>query len=118
MRKLSLLAILLLPLPAWAVDCFVSEYSFITMMQDGQRAQAVLEPALAVQKVTFTTTSTQSAVFNAATRVIRVVCTAKAHFEISTNPTSTTADSYVAPDTAEYFGIQNTGLRISFKDES
>lgn len=115
MKKfLSLL--MLLPLPALAVDCHISEYSYISQMADGQRAQAILEPAIATQKITFTTTSTQSSAFASGVRVIRVVCTAKTHFEIGANPTASNADPFLAANTPEYFGVSSSTLLIAFQD--
>ena len=119
MKKLLFVLLACFPMSALAVDCHISEYAYVTMVQDGQVAQAVREPPLLQpQRITFTTTSTQSAVFHANTRVIRIICSAKTHFEIGANPTASTADSYVAQDTAEYFGVSTTGLRIALKDST
>jgi hypothetical protein len=67
------------------------------------------------------TTSTQSAAFGLNPRIkfIRVICDAKAHFVVGTNPTATANSPYVAADVAEYFGLALGGTwKIAFYDGS
>lgn len=118
MKKL-LLAILLTAFaaPAWAVDCHISQYVNIAMATDGKELPAGSEPvAAATLKVTFTTTSVQSSTFTAGISFIRVVCTAKAHFEIGTNPTASNVDPFIPANTVEFFGISIANAKIAFQD--
>jgi len=113
-KYLLLLALAILaPMGAQAADCFVSEYAYITRSADSKDVQ-VARAAVTTQQVTYTT-STQSAAFNTATKYIRVICTAKAHFVISTNPTATAATPYLPTDLPEYFGVE-AGQKIAFYD--
>jgi hypothetical protein len=119
MKKLLLsLALMAMAGPALAVDCFISPYSYIAATSDGRDAQAAREPSGTPLKVTFTDTSTQSTALASTTVMVRVICTAKAHFLISADPTATTDHPYVAADTAEYFGISGAasaaGIKIAF----
>ncbi len=92
--------------PSFAATCFISEYTNI--IRDGRNyiVPVAQEPAVTIQTVTYTTT-TQSAAFDSTTKLIRIVCDAKAHFEFGTNPTATASDPYLAADTPEYFGVDS-----------
>jgi hypothetical protein len=79
-------------------------------------AQIAQMPPVAEQKVTFTTT-TQSAAFNAATRLIRVHPTSICSIAIGANPTATTSTMRLAADAVEYFGV-NAGDKIAFVDNT
>lgn len=119
MRKLLFIALLAFSLPSWAATCKISEYRSLAQDSRGQDVPVALEPAVTTQTVTYTT-SAQSSAFNSATRFIRVVCDAKAHFVISTAGTNATANSpFVAADSPEYFGVQaGQALIIDFYDGS
>lgn len=104
--------LLLFSAPAWSATCKIAEYQGIL-----GGIPVASEPAIAVQEVTFTT-STQSSEFNAQTRVVRIVCDAKAHFRFGTGPSAVEDNPYLAADTPEYFGISATGLKVAFYDGS
>ncbi len=93
----------------------ISEYDKLAKDPSGHSVPVPLEPAIAVQRVTFTS-SAQSAEFNPKTRYIRVIADAKAHFLIGDNPVATDTDPYVAADTSEFFGLSRTGLKIAAYD--
>jgi hypothetical protein len=118
MKKL-LLGLLLscVALPSFAATCKVSEYRVLAEDSNGDEIQVALEPRVTSQTVTYTT-SAQSSAFNSATRFIRVVCDAKAHFRITTAGTNATADDpFIAADSPEYFGVQpGQALIIDFYD--
>ena len=115
MRKLLLLIALLFAFPAFGATCKISEYRNLGVGADGRTVPVAQEPARTEQTVTYTT-STASATFNAATRFIRVICDAKAHFKVSVSGTAATANSpYLAADSAEYFGVRRN-LKIVFYD--
>lgn len=107
MKHVLIAALLLLvAAPAWAASCKVTEYRALAADSTGKEIQVALEPPVTTQSVTYTA-SAQSAAFNSATRFIRVVCDAKAHFKISTAGTNAVAtDPYLPADSPEYFGIQ------------
>lgn len=66
--------------------------STLTITEVGQRAidGALVVPETATQSVTFAGTSTQSAVFQASTRYLRIVSDATCSIAIGTNPTAVT----------------------------
>lgn len=121
--KHLLIALLLLcaAAPSYAASCRVTEYRALALDSQGRELQIPLEPAVTSQIVTYTT-ATASAAFNSATRFVRIVCTAKAHYKFSTAGTAATAnDPYVPADSPEYYGIQNSTtspLKINFYDGS
>lgn len=82
---------------------------FVALPKDGpydasQPMPVGATPAVAEQKVAFTT-STQSAAFNAATRYVRIISDATCHLAFGANPTATTSNMRVVADSAEYFGV-------------
>ena len=116
MRKLCLIAALLFVAPAWSATCKISEYENLIVDNSGRWVPVAQEPAIAVQEVTYTT-STQSAAFNDRTRFVRIVCDAKAHFEFGASPTAAATDPYLSSDTPEYFGVtRGSSLEVAFYD--
>jgi hypothetical protein len=116
-RVLAALVAGFLCLPAWSADCHILEFSAI---QDvgGQSVQVALTPALAEQHLNDFTTTVASAAFNNLTNFIRIVCDSKTFFEISTDPSAATTNSYLSADTPEYFGVtQGTALKIAVATE-
>lgn len=115
MKKLFIL-VCLMASPAFGATCKISEYSRLVVDANNREVPVALEPAIAVQNITYTT-STQSAAFNSDTRFVRIVCDAKAHFEFGGNPTAAATDPYLAADTAEYFGLAGgSSLEVAFYD--
>lgn len=95
------------------VDLYITEYSKLAE----RNAQAALEPAIAVQKVSFTT-STQSATFNVNTKFVRLVSeTSKAHVAFGTDPTATANSTLLPADTPEVFGVK-AGHKLAAYDGS
>ena len=70
----------------------------------GSSVPVGLEPALAVQQVTFTT-STASAALSADTNFVRILCDGNAHMKVGQAPVATTGDTPLRADVAEYFGV-------------
>ncbi len=114
MKKILILVLLFFAGPAFAATCKISEYTDLSIDRAGRTIPVASEPSRVSQSVTFTT-STASATFNSATKFIRVICDAKAHFKIGPNPVSTATSPYLAADSAEYFGVRRN-LKISFYD--
>lgn len=118
MKRLAVLIVLLFAIPAFGGTCFISEYGYLVQDSAGRIVPVAAEPALAEQKVTYTT-STASNAFNAQTRFIRIICDAKAHFKVAASPTATANNTYVSTDASEYFGIAfNVSMKIAFYDGS
>ena len=61
---------------------------------------------LAVQNVSFTTSSVQSSAFNAKTRFIRVVADVDTKISFGLNPTASATTMTLPSGTVEYFGIK------------
>ena len=116
MRKLTLLILLFFALPAFGATCKISEYVRLVSDPAGRDVPVAQEPAPVEQNITYTTT-TASAAFNAATRFVRIVCDAKAHFKVAAAPTATATSPYLPADTPEYFGVI-AGQKIAFYDGS
>lgn len=114
MKQLLLVICLLSAAPAFAVDCHINEYTRMARDSTGDSIPVATEPKIATQNVTFTTTAVASATFNESTTFVRIICTSKTFFEFGTAPVATITDSYLAADTAEYFGCPQSGLRVSF----
>ncbi len=77
-------------------------------------AQAVKEPAIAEQAVTFTT-ATQSSAFNAATKIVRVAADAQCYIAFGANPTATANSKLLPSFGVEYFGV-TPGDKVSVYD--
>ena len=115
-RLIAGFVLLVLSVPAMAATCKISEYSHLVGDSSGSTVPVAREPAVTTQTVTYTT-SAQSAVLNAQTRFVRIVCDAKAHFVFAVSPTATANDPYLSSDTPEYFGVFPLGTyRIAFYD--
>lgn len=70
------------------------------------------EPAVATQKITFTT-STASAAFGATTRYVRVIADADFYFAFGAAPTAaTTSGAFMKANTVEYFRV-NPGDKVA-----
>jgi len=82
---------------------YITEYSGVA----GQHTQVAMTPAVAHQKLTIGS-ETDSAVFNANTRFIRVhvdaICSILIE-NVDTAPTATVGMTRMAADTTEYFGV-------------
>lgn len=123
MKRLAFIASVLLAalvaLPAGAATCKIEEFRALAQDSNGNWIPVALEPRVTSQSVTYTT-SAQSAALNSATRFVRIVCDAKAHYRFSTAGTNATAnDPYLAVDAAEYFGVQpGQSLIVDFYDGS
>lgn len=116
--KKAILILCLVASPAWAADCYVSEYANLVIDESNRLVPVAQEPAIAVQRVTYTT-STQSSAFNTRTRFIRIVCDAAAHFEFGTNPSATADNPYLPSNTPEYFGVpRGASFEIAVYDGS
>lgn len=109
------LAALFVGANANAAVCSIVEYGQAKLDASGRVLQ-LAGPVIATQAVTYTT-STQSAAFNTLTRYVRIICTAKAHFTMSTNPTATANHPWVPADAAEYIGVLPAD-EIAFYDGS
>lgn len=94
----------------------ISEYKEMAKDESGDLVPVASEPAIATQKVSFTTT-TASAAFNPETIFIRVVAEVKAHFKVSKAPIAKETDPYIPAHVPEYFAVRG-GHKIAFYNGS
>lgn len=83
---------------------YIQEYRDIAKDEAGFVVQAGKEPAIATQKVTYTS-STASAAFHQDTRFVRITCDAEAHLAFGVAPTATANSMNMQADTPEFFGV-------------
>lgn len=116
-RTALLLGAALLAHQAAAATCKIEEFRSLATDSSGKELQVAMQPRVDAQQVTYTT-ATASAAFNTATRFVRVICDAKAHYRFSVAGTDAAAtDPYIPADTPEYFGVQaGLDLVVSFYD--
>ena len=120
MRKLFAIFFCLLTVPAFGAECAIDELDSIRADSSGRDipvgnyAKTAGAPVTTRAVATITSTE-QSSAFAAGVQFIRVICDAKMFFVIGFNPTATTSSSWVAADSAEYFGVE-AGLKIAFCD--
>ena len=75
-------------------------------------------PPLAVQVLTFTTTSVASAEFNAKTKFVRIISDVDAYIQVAASPVAAATTTRVAQDSSEYFGIVDAGLKIAVRNDA
>ncbi len=96
---------------------YISEYTNLVVDESGRIVPVAQEPA--VTQVVVYAASVQSAAFAEATRYVRIISEAKAHFLFGTNPTADGDDPYYPADVAEYFGVpKGASYKICFYDGS
>lgn len=83
---------------------YITEYADEGKDQNGNLAPVAMLPPLAQQAITFTT-STQSAVLNAQTRLVRLHTDSICSFRAAVNPTAVTTDARMAAGQTEYFAV-------------
>ena len=86
-------------------NLYITEFRSVAHDATGLPIPVGDTPRLANQKVSFTT-STQSAVFNQQTSLIRLISDADCHIAFGDNPTATASQMFVKANTAEYFGVR------------
>lgn len=86
---------------AGAATCNVTEFA----ERPPVTYQAAYVPALASANVTYTTSSVQSAVFQATTVLVRIQCDAVAYVLFGTNPTALLTSMRVPSGTVEYYTV-------------
>ena len=94
------------------MSLYISEYVRSGISLNGQNLAAGEEPAIATQKIAIGGSSTQSAVFNADTKFIRVHAAAICSIAFGTNPTATTNSMRLAANQTEYFSVL-PGMRLA-----
>ena len=91
---------------------YITEFQASGNSESGAQLQVGVQPAIAMQKVTFTT-STQSAEFDERTSFVRLHADADCHILFSPDPTATTNHMPMLADSTEYFGIVMPGLKLA-----
>lgn len=106
-RAAALIALLACALSAHAANtCFVTEFG----SQSPPTYPAALQTPLAEQTVAISGSSTQSAVFQPATTLVRITCDAGASIKFGGNPTATTSTALMPSGIVEYFVIPSGGV--------
>lgn len=92
--------------PALAASkMYISEYTN-TGLAIGQLVQVASEPAITDQTpVDYSGGVASSAAFNAATNIVRVLCTSTCSIKFGTSPTATTSNKPLAAGNPEYFAV-------------
>lgn len=93
---------------------YITEYVRQAKDNRGQAIAAGEEPAIAIQTVTYTT-STQSAALNSKTRFVRVHTDAICSILFSANPTATTDHTRLPANQTEFFGVTEESVRAGLK---
>lgn len=91
---------------------YITEYAHQAKDVNGQLIPAGTEPPLASQTVAIGVAA-QSAAFNAKTKFVRLHCDAICSVKFGSNPTATTSDARMAANSTEFFGLGETGLKLS-----
>jgi hypothetical protein len=91
-----------------AIGLSISEYAGYPVLA----LQCPVEPAIADQAVDITGTSTQSAAFNASTRLVRLCADASCSIKFGVSPTATLTSKFLAAGAAEYF-IVTPGQKVA-----
>lgn len=92
-------------------DLYITEFQASGNSKSGAQLQVGHQPAVAMQKVSFVT-STQSAVFEERTMFVRLHPTADCHIVFGENPTATTNHMPMLADSTEYFSVSQ-GIRLA-----
>lgn len=94
-------------------SCYISEYATVGAPgPDGTTFQAPKEPAITEQLVAITGSSTQSAPFSTATRMVMVSLDNVASLAFGPNPTAITTAKRL-PQNAVLFFVVNPGDRLA-----
>ena len=92
---------------------YITEFADEGKDQSGNLAPVAMMPPIAQQAITFTT-STQSAVLNAQTRLVRLHTDSICSVRFAVNPTAVTTDARLAANMTEYFAVPpGSGLKIA-----
>ena len=96
-------------------NLYITEYAEQATDQEGRPILAGKEPAIAIQKVAFTTTHGESAAFNALTTFVRLHADGIAGIVFGKSPVATTSNSSrIGSGVTEFFGIQpGQSLKVS-----
>lgn len=89
--------------------------STLYITEYGQRAMdgALIEPAVATQAITFTSSNVQSAVFQASTRYVRLQADATCTVAFGTNPTAVTNQpTRLTLNTPEVFAVKGNTAQL------
>lgn len=86
--------------------CCISEYQFLAQDDNSVRAMTGKEPAQAYQELAIGGGNTQSAVFGAGTKIIRVHVDAACRVAIGPNPVAAVGTAMrMAANSTEFFGV-------------
>lgn len=95
-------------------NAYISEHSHKGDEARGMPVEAPTQPAVATQKVSFTTTAGASSAFGTGTHFVRIITDAACHVAFGADPTATTNDPVLPANVIEYHHVR-PGLKASFK---
>lgn len=96
----------------------IVEYEALATDANGNAMPIPLEPSIAHQSVSFTT-STQSAALNTRTKFVRLEASADAYVLFGTNPTATATCGRIPSGVVEHRGVASVqGMKIAVYDGS
>jgi hypothetical protein len=98
---------------------YITEFASLAPQPPGATGQVAQQPPIAEQTVALTSTSAQSAAFNANTRFVRLHTDVICAIEFGTNPTAVAnggsgPTARMAANQTEYFGVP-IGIGSSYK---
>lgn len=96
---------------------WITEYSEIPLIVNGLPAPLALEPPVAEQTVTYTT-STASNAFNSKTKYVRLYASADCHILFGTAPTATAAKQKIAGGQEYWRAVNAASTKVAAYDGS
>ena len=94
---------------------YITEFADVAVLQ-GNRVAMAMQPPIAEQAITFTSTAGTSAAFNATTKLVRICVDSIASILFSTAGTAAvlSTNARMSAGQTEYFGVpQGQGFKVS-----
>ncbi len=85
---------------------YIAEYARCADDSIGGLNPIVDEDSLLAENTVTVSTEQDSAVFNAATKIVRISTDTACHIKFGTAPTATTSMKYLPANSVEYFGVK------------
>lgn len=93
---------------------WVVEYGTMALGNDGHEMQAPKAPPIAVQSVTFTTSTATTNALNDETTLVMLLTTAAANVKFAGTPTATATTEPIPGEVPMYFGVpRKSGLKVA-----
>lgn len=113
-KLLTIFALFVLSAPAFAQECFISEYSIMPRDLNNNVIPVPREPTVSAPQALNVSTETDSSAFSDVTAYIGIICDVKAHYRFGFgNPTATTSSPFIPANTLRYFAVSSTTVVVS-----